>query len=231
MNQRVKKTTAIGCAVLGVALLALAGAATWYAREIGHDYKALRKSEKALIDTLGEPASFVPPSDQRVRAEDVQAFVAVRRAGAEWRQLVIRDLEDFAKARGRRGVAGVWKTFAAGNDLAQGFAGFWQNRNEALLAQGVGPGKYAWLYGLIYYGWLGHDPDAGRIDDEAMPHGSVPPGMARWRAVHDAGGPSAATVAVLAPHRHALEDLWMEATNPVELIFEAEVWSGKKERP
>jgi len=38
-----------------------------------------------------------------------------------------------------------------------------QRRNELLLESGMGPGEYLYIYGLVYYSWLGNGPEEGPV--------------------------------------------------------------------
>jgi len=173
-------------------------------------------------------SAFVAPPDNLPAPDRLEAFAGVREATGEWRTRLASEDRAFAADQG-----GWWGRAGGAQDLAQVMAGFWQSRNEALAAAAMGPGEYVWLYGLVYYGWLGHDPSAGRQT-------GLPSGGAAAKANDDRfeglrvqwqGGVSTEAAARLEPLRDRLTAGWNEDTNPVELIFIAdtveEVPTGK----
>ncbi len=223
-----KKLAGLGCGVLVLGAIVVAGALTWYSTQLSREYKKVQKSEEALIAATSAPTAFVPSHDGVPAPERLEAFLGVRAATVEWRQRLAAEDRRFA------GSATNWWSRAGGaNDLAQVLAAFWIARNEALLAAKMGPGEYVWLYGLVYHGWLGHDAAAGRRPDRIVEGRSAAGDLAagdkgagdarfslrreQWRA---GVTPEAATV--LEPLREQLVAGWNEETNPVELIFVAD---------
>ncbi len=218
-----KKLAGLGCGVLVVGAIVVAGALTWYSTQLSHEYKKVQKSEQALIAATSAPTAFVPPADGVPGPERLEAFLGVRTATAEWRQRLAAEDRRFA------GSASNWWSRAGGaNDLAQVLASFWGVRNEALQAAGMGPGEYVWLYGLVYHGWLGHDAAAGRRPERQgagdKGAGDKGAGDARFalRREQWRGGVTPEAAAVLEPLRERLAAGWNEETNPVELIFVAD---------
>ncbi|MBK7671217.1 MAG: hypothetical protein IPJ24_07465 [bacterium] len=218
-----KKLAGLGCGVLVLGAIVVAGALTWYSTQLSREYKKVQKSEQALIAATAAPMAFAPPADGVPGPDRLEAFLGVRTATAEWRQRLAAEDRRFA------GSAGNWWSRAGGaNDLAQVLAAFWIARNEALLAAKMGPGEYVWLYGLVYHGWLGHDTAAGRRPDRIV-EGNIAAGdkgagdarfslrREQWRE-----GVAPASAAVLEPLREQLVAGWNEETNPVELIFVAD---------
>lgn len=214
-----KKLAGIGCGVLVVGVIVAAGSLTWYSTQLSREYKKVQASEKALVEATAPAASWSPPPGGVPEPARVEAFVAVREQMSEWRRRLATEDRAFA---GRRG--GNWFMRAGdASELAQVLAGYWLARNEALARVGMGPGEYEWMYGLVYYGWLGHDAAAGRAEGGGKGDGAVGANGAdagrlerrreQWRAgAGDAGS-------VLEPLRARLEAGWTEETNPVELIF------------
>jgi hypothetical protein len=218
-----KKLAGLGCGVLVVGAIVVAGALTWYSTQLSREYKKVQKSEQALIAATAAPTAFVPPVDGVPGPDRLEAFLGVRSATAEWRQRLAAEDRRFA------GSASNWWSRAGGaNDLAQVLASFWGVRNEALQAAGMGPGEYVWLYGLVYHGWLGHDAAAGRRPERLgsgdKGAGDKGAGDARFalRREQWRGGVTPEAAAVLEPLRERLAAGWNEETNPVELIFVAD---------
>lgn len=218
MGMSGRKLAGIGCGVLVVGAVMAAGALTWYSTQLSREYKKVTKSEQALAAAV--PALFAPPADGVPDPARVAAFAAVRDTLAEWRLRMATEDRRFAERRG-----GNWFLRAGdASELAQVMAGYWLARNEALQRAGMGAAEYEWLYGLVYYGWLGHDAADGRqLQDGAS--GGLPGAesdrferrRALWR-----GGAAPGAAAVLEPLRGRLVAGWTEETNPIELIFVGE---------
>jgi hypothetical protein len=187
------------------------GAATWYARGINREYKAVQQSETELL-AAARDFPFTPPADLTPTADRLDAFLVVRDSLAGRRLTLEAAASDFADARERnrgRGVKGFWGLLGSGTDLAPVYASYWQARNHALLAVRMSPAEYIWLYSLVYYEWLGRDPGEGRAA-----HQSGAPVR-----THIEGDLPAAATTLLAARRLSLEAAYSPALNPVELIF------------
>jgi hypothetical protein len=214
-----RKIAGVGCGVLVVGALVVAGGLTWYSTRIAGEYRKVKQSEEALVAATAPLSAFTPPADGLPAPDRLEAFAGVREATREWRTRLAAEDRAFAADPGS-----WWRRAGGAQDLAQVMAGFWQARNEALTTAAMGSGEYVWLYGLVYYGWLGHDPSAGRQT-------GLPPGGAAAKA-NDArfenfrlqwrGGVPAGAAARLEPWRDRLAAGWNEDTNPVELIFIAD---------
>jgi len=162
VNRNLKLGLGIGCGVVAVLFLLLLGGGVWFAREMGREYKTVQETEAALVAAHGDLETWTPPPGLVPAAERVAAFVGVREGLAEWRARLATAAGRFASAREEGGgVRGLWNQMRAGSDLGLDFAGFCTARNRLLLDAGMGPAEYAWLYGLVYYAWLGEDPGAG----------------------------------------------------------------------
>lgn len=161
MNRTVVKGCGIGCGVVALLFLLLAGGGAWFAREMGREYKVVQQTEQALVADLGGLADWSPPPGLVPAPERVAVFATVRARTGEWRAQLGTDIDRFSAQRERGGPVGFWHAIRAGSDLGLTYARFWTERNRVLHAEGMGPAEYAWLYGLAYYAWLGHDPGAG----------------------------------------------------------------------
>lgn len=219
-----RKIAGLGCGVLVVGAVAVAGALTWYSTRIGGQYKQVQRSEQVLIEATAVPTPFTAPSDGVPLPARLEAFAGVRAAMAEWRTRLATEDRRFAAGQGR-----WWRRADAANDLVQVLAGFWLARNEALTGAAMSPDEYVWLYGLVYYGWLDHDPAVGRQPGSAPGvgvAGTDDSRFAKWRRQWQ-DGVAVAAAAQLEPLRDRLVAGWTEETNPVELIFIAD--TEKKE--
>lgn len=213
-----KKLAGIGCGVLILGAVAVAGGLTWYSTQLSREYKKVQASEKELVTATALPGAWEPPVGGAPETARLEAFAGVREELAGWRERLAAENRAFASRRG-----GNWFLRAGdASDLARVLAGFWLARNEALRAVGMGPGEYEWLYGLVYHGWLGHDAAAGRQaggegDDQAARRADDGRFERRRELWRGGVGPDAA--ARLEPLRERLAAGWTQETNPVELIF------------
>ena len=91
-----KKLAGLGCGVLVVGAIVVAGALTWYSTQLSREYKKVQKSEQALIAATAAPTAFVPPADGVPGPERLEAFLGVRTATAEWRQRLAAEDRRFA---------------------------------------------------------------------------------------------------------------------------------------
>ena len=219
MSVNGRKLAGWGCGVLALGAVLVAGTLTWYSAKLTGSFRQVKQSEKELIAATHVPADWNPPAGGLPEPARLEAFCGVRESLAEWRQRLAAE-EQRQSAGGR----GWWARAGGATDLAQTMAEYWVVRNEALRKAGLGPGEYAWLYGLVYYGWLGHDPAEGSQPGTEAWAGRGGPAAAafeRWRSQWQ-GGVATATEAALAPLRARLEAGWTAETNPVELIFLAD---------
>lgn len=156
---------AIGCGAL-VVLGVVVGAITWLGM--------MQLSGKAVDTRAALDAAFpsqevyTPPLDGAVEPDRMDRFLAVREALMPW-------CETFS---GYRAYFGRMKDFAESEDepppgdfvkatgflpkvmwrLGQDVHAYAVERNETLLAQGMGLGEYTWIFVIGYLGWLGHEP-------------------------------------------------------------------------
>ena len=211
MGMTKKKGCGIGCLALFSIGVILAGAATWYSRDINHEYKAVQRTESALLSAVSE-VGFAPPANLVVNPARLEDFLTVRESLFENRQALTAAATAFAREKDRNQDGG-FKAFinliSSGSTLAPIYATYWTQRNEALLQQNMGPPEYIWLYSLVYYEWLGKDPADGRDGQttvapvRALIEGELPP----------------ETRDLLASRRLALEASYTPQLNPIELMF------------
>ncbi len=228
MNKATKRGCVWGCGLATLMLVAIAGVGTWYASRMNQDFKQVKTSEEVLVQAVSAQGPFTgdlvhPPTPDRIAA-----FLRVRRGLQEWRQNLERSVGEFkaAHVEARGGIPKFFKSLRAGTELAPVYAGFWQKRNELLLEQKMGPQEYTYLYRLIFYTWLRHDPrdgaetpagtalvtgKTGKADAHAPPPLPAPV----W-----AGDPSALEQA-LAPFGQALSNTYSPVLNPLEVLFVA----------
>ena len=173
MDRRLK----IGCGIVGgvvlLAVLLVLGGGIWLAKDMAKHYKAVQKSEEALLETTGGLEAYDLPPGGVPSAERIEAFVDVRSELSEWRANLATELAAFLAEQDQDdgGFRQTVRLLQAGSDLAPAFAGFWTARNEALLAHRMSPTEYVTLYALAYYAYLGYEPIDGRAGTLRLPGG------------------------------------------------------------
>ncbi len=161
----------IGCAV--VLLLAI-GAIVALGLFLGSTVRGFEDAVEAReqLEGIHGPAStFAPAADGSIAAGRIDAFLAVRDASMEARDLLERAFESITvsaeeaeqvedKSFGEK-LGFVFGIAKEGLGLGGRLGDFLKARNEALLAHGMGFGEYSYLYCVVFYGWLDHDPGDG----------------------------------------------------------------------
>lgn len=211
-----RKFAGVGCGVLAMAVIALAGTVTWYSGQMAGDFRRVKASEQALLPAGAATATYAPPADGVPDPARLEAFATVRESTAEWRAKLAAAEAEFA---GRRGS--WWSRVGEAHALTQVMAGFWLARNEALGKAAMDPAEYTWLYGLVYFGWLGHDPAEGRQDIAVNGRSGVRREDQRFNSLRAQwkGGVAGGAGDVLEPLRARLAAGWTTETNPVDLVF------------
>ena len=95
MNNKVKKGCGIGCGVVTILVFVIIGSVAFFVRDMSVDYKAVEKSEKALVLVHGGLVDFIPPAGGLPTAVRLQTFLEVRQQQAEWRQNVALAFDKF----------------------------------------------------------------------------------------------------------------------------------------
>ncbi len=203
MNGKMKKGCAIGCGVVTLVLFVIIGSVAFFVRDMSTDYKAVKKSEEALLAAHGGLLEYNPPSGGIPSAERLQVFLRVRRDQAEWRQNVALAFDEFLVQKEASDTGG-FKHFLgllrSTTQMAPSLASFWSSRNAALMEHEMGPGEYSYIYCLAYFSYLSYDPGDGAQDSEldfgknsragiqVDTHGEMTETERRdaaWRHVHD----------------------------------------------
>ncbi|MCP4571117.1 MAG: hypothetical protein GY838_02070 [bacterium] len=183
MGSKLAKGVGIGCGVLALVFVALAGGGVWFARTMQENFASVAATEEKLLAAHGEAGAWAPAAALVPASERVAAFVRVRSATAEWRSHLGRSAARWRIIQSTSNpVLRLVRGLRAGGEAGETFAGFWTARNEALLAEGMGPQEYAWLYHLVYHGWFGHDPAAGAGDADIELGRGVGVGVSRNQA-------------------------------------------------
>jgi hypothetical protein len=122
----------------------------------------------------GELGDFRPDPSGVIPEERIEAFLSVREEMAPVREemesalALLSETEREKLPRSPTGLLGrLWDwglglmTMEAGTRLVPQLFRFVESRAEAMLAAGMGPGEYAYIYALAYYSWLGKSPADG----------------------------------------------------------------------
>ncbi len=169
MNKKLKKGCAVGCGVVLLMVFVIIGSVSFFVRDMSLDYKAVKKSEEALIAAHDGIAGYSPPFGGIPSAERLQSFVDVRRDQAEWRLNVAMAFDEFMVKK-EANQSGGFKHFLnllrSTTRMAPSLASFWSSRNAALKEHEMGPGEYTYIYCLAYFTYLGYDPGDGAQDSE-----------------------------------------------------------------
>ncbi len=226
MNRAAKQGCLWGCGLLTLILVAVAGTGTWYAVRMTTDFKAVKSGEEELLAAVPADSAYAGNLDQPPARQRVAAFLDIRRGLHERRLMLAQEVADFREVRAgdHGGPLGFFKSLRAGTELTPVYAGFWQKRNELLRTHGMGPREYSFLYRLLYFTWLGHDPhDGARTPTGTSLVGSppgnkgpgtpIPPRAPVWE------GRPAALDSALAGFRTDLEALYSPVLNPLEILF------------
>ena len=211
-----RKFAKVGCSVLVLAVIALAGTVTWYSGQMAGDFRKVKASESALYPAGADAAAYAPPADGVPDPARLEAFAAVRESTAEWRAKLAAAEAEFAGSHSR-----WWGRAGEAHALTQVMAGFWLARNDAMGKVAMEPAEYTWLYGLVYFGWLGHDPAEGQEAVAVNGRAGERREDKRFAALRAQwpGGVADGAKAVLEPLRARLEAGWTTETNPVDLVF------------
>jgi len=180
-----RKGCAFGCG--GILLLGALGILLIFGA-MNRQHGGAANARTALIESYGPREGYEPGAGAAIAEDRLEAFLRIRRTLIpECRKLMEADLA----MQGKRVLAGrgavpkrklaaiVGRFYGAGNQILNQ-SSFAKRRNEALLAEGMGFGEYAWIYSLTYYACLGREPILGKWRDEP---GHLPP--AARKAVAD----------------------------------------------
>ncbi len=151
----------IGCGIgCGVFILIIAGVGTvsylGIKQAVDHG-DSIEEGFEELRATYGEPSKYVPPVDGAVPSDRMEVFLAARDFMSADRKTagdVLRTL-DGAEVDGKS--PNFIDKAKAGINLIPSMMTFIDQRNQALLEQGMGLGEYLYIYSMSYYGMLKKD--------------------------------------------------------------------------
>jgi hypothetical protein len=162
-----KNNWLLGCGIgcLAVIVISVLGGVLLFntGKKVVARFEELGDSQRALADRYGEVADYVPPADGVLPSARVEIFLRVQETLTETgRELVGhgRALQDLEHQKGKGiGPGGILRGIRGVVGIGRYAAAYLQERNEALMAAGMGLGEYTYLYVLGYHSWLGRDFD------------------------------------------------------------------------
>jgi len=160
-----------GCLLVVLGIVAIFAAGVMFVRDTASGFQTAVEIRAEMEQRFGTTGEFTPWSGGEIPADRIETFLTVREGTQAERQ----DLADnFAaipmseteareldsKPSGEKALS-IFKILGSALGLGGEMGEFFAARNDALLTQEMGLGEYTYLYVVIYYGWLGHDPDEG----------------------------------------------------------------------
>lgn len=152
-----------GCLVIVVVMVAVGYGGYLMVQRAVEQAEEIGRAVDDVRERFGEVRDYCPEPSGAIAADRVEAFLAVREAMAERRAELESTLSTLASGEQGEiaGPADVLAMIKAGTSIIPAIMGFLSNQAEAMLAQEMGPGEYAYIYSLSYYSWLGKDPGDG----------------------------------------------------------------------
>jgi hypothetical protein len=160
-----------GCLLVVLVFIALITGGVMFVRNTVSGFEVAVETRTELEKKFGTTGEFTPWTGGAIPADRIETFLAVRRGTELARQEIAdnfaaipmseaeaQELE--AKPSGQKALS-VFKIIGSALGLGAEMGDFFAARNASLLEQEMGMGEYSYLYVVIYYGWLGHDPDDG----------------------------------------------------------------------
>ena len=154
------KGCGIGCGVVLLLAIALGIGGGLMIKRTIDSVEETGDSLEALDAEFGGVGDFTPAADGRVPADRIEAFLAVR-SSSESRRLATSDILTKLDSPGPGGALNILQKIRSGLKLLPELKRFVDVRTEAMREQEMGQGEYFYLYGLIYYSWLGNSPADG----------------------------------------------------------------------
>lgn len=154
------KGCAIGCgAMLALVVLLGVGGGLMVKRAINSIEKT-GDAIDALDEDFGRVRDFAPAADGSIAADRIEAFLAVRSATERERRATARIMERLDEDE-HGGPFGIIRKVGAGLKALPRIKKLIDARTDALRDNGMGLGEYMYLYGAVYYCWLGRSPADG----------------------------------------------------------------------
>ena len=160
-----------GCLLVILVVLAIFAGGVMFVRDTVSGFETAVEIRAELENRFGTTGEFTPWPGGEIPADRIETFLAVRQGTQVERQDLAdnfaaipmseteaRELE--SKPSGEKALS-IFKIIGSALGLGAEMGDFFAARNAALLDAGMGMGEYTYLYTVIYFSWLGHDPDEG----------------------------------------------------------------------
>jgi hypothetical protein len=159
------KGCGLGCGIVSLLAAGACVAGMMYFKSLFRGVSAAEASREKLVASLGEIGAYVPPPSGAIPGPRLSIFLTVREslkeAPARLEASIARIPSD-EEFQGQDNVVGkVLEGLGAVRTLIDQVGAYLEARDHELLRQEMGIGEYVYIYGLVYYSWLGHDPEDG----------------------------------------------------------------------
>jgi len=162
----------IGCGIVAALGIACIVVGTWaiaqWAKSKFPDTKHIEAMQKDLEERFGEREKFVPAST--LDPTRVEMFLTIRDSLVGRGTVVADDIENLSRISKQvdKKNRGLIERIVQGTNVARGGIGTWTHameyaiqRDQALLAAGMGHGEYGYLFALSYFSYLEWIPAVG----------------------------------------------------------------------
>ena len=156
----------IGCGAVILLVIIVLGVGYLMVRNTVQNVREIEVTSDRLVEAYGDIREYVPPVDGIILPERIDTFLAVRDSMAPFREEMVRVLDDISDEvdgieRESRSFWNILGIVGKGIGIIPRMIEFYSVRNDALLASGMGPGEYVYLYVTAYYSFLRFDPADG----------------------------------------------------------------------
>lgn len=161
----------IGCLAVIVITVVLGVGAFRTGQRVVERFEAVGESQRELAERYGGTSDYAPAADGRLDAGRIEGFLRIQEELLPVSTELFEHWSDLNELEegDSKSLGSVVRGFRSMIGLGRGAADFLEQRNSALLREGMGLGEYTYLYVVAYNGWLGHpfDPDFGEFVHES----------------------------------------------------------------
>lgn len=171
-----------GCLLIALVFLAIVAGGVMFVRNTVSGFEVAVETRAELENRFGTTDEFTPWPGGAIPADRIETFLAARQgmeierqeladkfAAIPMSEVEARELD--SKPSGQKALS-IFKIIGSALGLGAEMGEFFAARNASLLSQEMGMGEYSYLYVVIYYSWLGHDPgegpQTGRDEDDRV---------------------------------------------------------------
>lgn len=156
----------IGCGVAIIIAIILGVSGFFFIRNIVEGFKESETLMDAITERYGHVEEYCPEPDGDIKAERLEAFLAVRSAMAPAAQELENSMNILSYDRQEEEyqdepAPGRLTKLRTGFRMVPQIAEFYKSRNQALLEEEMGLGEYYFIYIVSYFSWLDKSPADG----------------------------------------------------------------------